>query len=192
MPEWFYHLGPMGWPLAVCSTAAFAICLERTVFLVKSLSRKHETVLRLSARLNENRTFPKPVRDDIAGIMLDELQAPYFRGISGLGLIGYLTPMLGLAGTILGIIKTFGSIASHTGPVSPNIIADGLWEAMLTTAAGILIALPSLLMATIFRHLSGRQIEEFRLCLNKLSVSFETDGTAEAENPAAAPAETAK
>jgi biopolymer transport protein ExbB len=83
--------------------------------------------------------------------------------------------MLGLLGTILGIIVAFKVIAAHTGPVSPNMIADGLWEAMLTTAAGLFIALPCLLVAHIFRSLGEKQLGDFCLRLNKLSMSFEME-----------------
>ena len=55
------------------------------------------------------------------------------------------------------------------------MIADGLWEAMLTTAAGLMIALPALLLAYLFHHLADRQISKLCLRLNKLSMSFEMD-----------------
>jgi biopolymer transport protein ExbB len=73
----------------------------------------------------------------------------------------------------LGIISAFKTIATQTSPISPNMIAGGLWEAMLTTAAGLMIALPCLVLAHLFRHFSEKQLGDFCLRLNKLSIAME-------------------
>lgn len=174
LPEWFHQLGLMGWPLAGCSVVALSLCLERAVFFAKSRWQKEQEYRRLSDYLAAHKEQPQPVRDSLASVMLSELQPAYFRGVKSLRVIGIISPMLGLLGTILGIISAFQSISVQTGPVAPSVIADGLWEAMLTTAVGLFIALPALLMAHLFAHLSEQQLGEFGLRLNKLSISFET------------------
>jgi len=179
LPDWFHQLGLMGWPLAACSVVALALCFERAVFCIKIRMRKEESYATLSNYLTEHKNQPKSVRDEMVGIMLNELQRPYYSGIKGLRIIGTISPMLGLLGTILGIIAAFKVIAMQSGPVSPNMIAEGLWEAMLTTAAGLLIALPALLMVHLFRHISERQLGDFCLRLNKLSMSFELEKNAQ-------------
>lgn len=184
LPEWFYQLGLMGWPLAACSVIALALCLERTVFSVRSSLQKKNRYLQFSEYMTQFRDQPKSVRDHMAGIMLNECQRPYYRGIRSLRIIGTVSPMLGLLGTILGIIAAFKAISVQTGPVSPNMIAQGLWEAMLTTAAGLLIALPALLMAHLFRQISEHQLEDLCLQLNKLSMSFELQTMTDNSNSA--------
>lgn len=144
---------------------------------------KRTRVRRLSDYLAAHKEQPKPVRDSLASIMLSELQPAYFRGVKSLRVIGVISPMLGLLGTILGIISAFQSISIQTSPVAPSVIADGLWEAMLTTAVGLFIALPALLMAHLFAHLSEQQLGEFSLRLNKLSVSFETGEFVDEHDP---------
>lgn len=173
LPEWFFQLGLMGWPLAACSVIALALCLERTAFIVRSSLQKKKRYLHLSEYLTQLKEQPQSVRDNMVGIMLSKYQRPYYRGIKSLRIIGTVSPMLGLLGTILGIIAAFRAISMHTGPVSPNMIAHGLWEAMLTTAVGLLIALPALLMAHLFSQISELQLEDLCLQLNKLSMSFE-------------------
>jgi biopolymer transport protein ExbB len=168
----FAQLGFMGWPLAICSIAAVALCIERIVFCVKARLSKARQYQTLADYLTAHKEQPKTVRDEMVAIMLNELQRPYFSSIKGLRIIGTISPMLGLLGTILGIIAAFRVIAAQAGPVSPAMIADGLWEAMLTTAVGLAIALPALLMAHLFKHLSERQLEDFCLRLNKLSMAF--------------------
>lgn len=175
MPGWFSQLGLMAWPLAVCSVVALAIGLERLVFTLKAAVKSKSSYGRLADYLRLNRNQPKAVRDELLGIMLNELHRPYYSGIKMLRMIGMISPILGLLGTILGIITAFKVIAVQTGPVSPSLIADGLWEAMLTTAVGLLIALPALVMAHFFSSFSERQLGRFCLDLNRLSLSYEME-----------------
>ncbi|WP_339714925.1 MotA/TolQ/ExbB proton channel family protein [uncultured Sneathiella sp.] len=171
--EQFAQLGIMAWPLAACSIVALAIGIERAVFVMKASATAKARYERLAEYLGEIKVQPKPVRDEMVGVMLNDLQRPYYSGIKSLRLIGMISPIFGLLGTILGIIAAFKVISVQTGPVSPALIADGLWEAMLTTAVGLLIALPALLMAHFFSSFSERQLGRFCLDLNRLSLSFE-------------------
>jgi biopolymer transport protein ExbB len=175
LPEWFEQLGLMAWPLASCSVITVMVCLERFIFHIKVVIQKNKTFELLSDYLTEHRRLPKEVRDEMLEVMLMELRVPYFSGTRILRIIGTISPIIGLLGTILGIITAFKIIAAQTGPVSPNLIADGLWEAMLTTAAGLIIALPALLMSHLFHNLAERHVNNFCLRLNKLSMSFEID-----------------
>lgn len=177
LPDWFHQLGIMGWPLACCSVLTIAIFMERTVFHFMSILKRGKTYKILSEHLTEHQFLAKETRDEMVGIMLMELHRSYFSGTRLLRIIGTISPILGLLGTILGIISAFKVIAIQTGPVSPSMIADGLWEAMLTTAAGLMIALPALLLSHLFHNLAERQLNDFCLRLNKLSMSFEIDAT---------------
>ncbi len=66
-----------------------------------------------------------------------------------LELIGKIAPMIGLSGTVLGLAKTFQTVASTRGFADANILAGGIWEALITTVVGLFIAIPAL----IFYHL---------------------------------------
>lgn len=173
LPDWFSQMGLMAWPLAICSVMAVAVGLERLVFTVRAAAKTKTHYERLADYLRANKSQPKAVRDELVGLALNDFRRPYYSGIKLLRLIGMISPIIGLLGTILGIIAAFRVISVQTGPVSPALIADGLWEAMLTTAAGLMIALPALLMAHFFSAFSDRQLERFCLELNRLSLSFE-------------------
>ena len=175
LPDWFHQLGIMGWPLACCLILTMAICLERLVFHISALFKREKHYQTLSKQLIDHQYLAKTTRDEMVGMMLLELQSNYFSGTRLLRIIGTISPILGLLGTILGIISAFKVIAIQTGPVSPSMIADGLWEAMLTTAAGLMIALPALLLSHLFHNLAERQLNDLCLRLNKLSMSFEID-----------------
>lgn len=187
LPEWFGRLGPMGWPLALCSLLLLMVSLERLVFMLRSWLGKKAHYQQLSDYLAAHQSLPKTIRDEMMNVTLSELQASYYNGVRFLRMIGLISPMFGLLGTVLGIIKAFRVIAVHTGPVSPGLIATGLWEAMLTTAAGLIIALPALLLAQLCQHSSDRYLSDLCLRLNKLSLSFEVgiaDGRFVWETPA--------
>lgn len=57
-------------------------------------------------------------------------------------LIAYLSPMLGLLGTVLGMIDVFSGLANKGGGADTGVLAGGIWEALLTTAVGLTVAIP--------------------------------------------------
>lgn len=173
--ETFAKLGIMGWPLAFCSILALAIILERFIFMMKQSGVQEALYTNLVEVLEKHKQHPKNLRDDVTTLHLTELQMPFGKGLKALRIIGTITPILGLLGTVLGIIKSFQKIAATTGPVNPALIADGLWEALLTTAIGLTIALPCLLAAQGLKAWGDRIFGSLCMRLNRLSLSYELD-----------------
>jgi biopolymer transport protein ExbB len=66
------------------------------------------------------------------------------RYLTALATIGNIAPLLGLLGTVLGMIKAFMVIQQMGGKVNASVLAGGIWEAMLTTALGLAVALPTM------------------------------------------------
>ena len=64
--------------------------------------------------------------------------------LRGLGSIAHLSPLLGLLGTVLGMITAFQKLEGAGSQVNPALLAGGIWEALLTTAVGLCIAIPSM------------------------------------------------
>ena len=64
------------------------------------------------------------------------------RGLRPLEVIGSLAPLLGLLGTVLGMIKAFQQLEAAGNKVNPAILSGGIWEALLTTAVGLIVAIP--------------------------------------------------
>ena len=71
--------------------------------------------------------------------------------ISYLADIGSIAPMLGLFGTVLGMIKSFSVVASDIAASRPMMLADGVAEALVTTAAGLVIGIPVMAAYAFFR-----------------------------------------
>jgi biopolymer transport protein ExbB len=71
--------------------------------------------------------------------------------LSYLADIAAIAPMLGLLGTVLGMIQAFNVIAFQTGAVKPVLLASGISKAMVTTAAGLIVAIPAMIFYSYFR-----------------------------------------
>ena len=172
LPEWFDLLGIMRWPLALCVVLCVAAFLERVVFTCRSRLCRKDHMRKLTECLNRYRNCPKSVRDDAAELLLGDMQRDYLGGVRLLRVIGTVSPLAGLLGTIFGIIAAFRAIAAATGPVSPSLIAGGLWEAMLTTAVGLVTALAAFLAAYGFHYFGERELTRYYRHANRLSMSF--------------------
>ena len=84
------------------------------------------------------------MEDSIETRMLEE--TPRLRKrLSGIAVLAAVAPLLGLLGTVTGIIQTFGVIES-TGRTDPSLMAAGISQALVTTAAGLVVAIPILLL----------------------------------------------
>ncbi|MEX0284442.1 MAG: MotA/TolQ/ExbB proton channel family protein [Paracoccaceae bacterium] len=65
------------------------------------------------------------------------------KGIRLLELIAMISPLLGLLGTVLGMIQSFQELEMAEGAANASVLAGGIWQALLTTAAGLLVAIPA-------------------------------------------------
>jgi biopolymer transport protein ExbB len=71
------------------------------------------------------------------------------RHIRLLELIAMISPLLGLLGTVLGMIQSFQELALAEGAANASLLAAGIWQALLTTAAGLLVAIPAAVAASL-------------------------------------------
>lgn len=71
--------------------------------------------------------------------------------LNGLATVAAISPLLGLLGTVVGMIRAFMQIESYGANISANLLAGGIWEALLTTAAGLSVAIPCLLFHNLFQ-----------------------------------------
>jgi biopolymer transport protein ExbB len=100
------------------------------------------------ANRNRDRVVIREAIEDTGRHVVHELD----RFIGTIGTIASLSPLMGLLGTVLGMIRTFNSITS-SGIGNPASLAGGIAEALITTAAGLTVAIPALLA---YKYLRGR------------------------------------
>ncbi|MGI9308367.1 MAG: MotA/TolQ/ExbB proton channel family protein [Gammaproteobacteria bacterium] len=170
-----------GWvmlPIIICSVMAAAIILERLWTLQESrvlpqhltrevwewlskeqLNHEHIQTLQDSSPLGEilaagltsrhrNREIMQERIEDTGRHVVHELE----RYLNALGTIAAISPLLGLLGTVIGMVKVFAAITSN-GVGNPAVLAGGISEALITTAAGLSVAIPALIG---YRYLRGR------------------------------------
>ncbi|MBT9169083.1 MAG: Biopolymer transport protein ExbB [Syntrophomonadaceae bacterium] len=87
--------------------------------------------------------------------------------IPGLAVIASVSTLLGFTGTVTGMIRAFGDIAEK-GVSSPSIVAIGISEALITTATGLIIAIPTILFYHYFTYRVNRLTLEIEKCANML------------------------
>jgi biopolymer transport protein ExbB len=78
--------------------------------------------------------------------------ARLYRKTDGLNVIGVIAPMLGLFGTVQGMISAFNVIASTEGAAQPHQLADSISQALITTWLGLVVAIPSMVAFSFFRN----------------------------------------
>ncbi len=165
-------------PILICSVAAMAIIAERLWSLRESRVvpgalvnqarrllahdrisdhslvelKQHSPLGRVLAvgivHRDQSRESIKNAVEEVGSHVAHELQ----RFLNALGTIATVTPLLGLLGTVIGMIQVFTRITS-AGVGNPTELAGGISQALITTAAGLAVAIPALMM---YRYFKGR------------------------------------
>jgi len=116
--------------------------------------------------------------EQVASHVVHELE----RYLSTLGTIAAITPLLGLLGTVLGMIRVFSEIMAQ-GTGNANALAGGISEALITTAAGLAVAIPSLMFYRMFlRHVESLVIDLERESIKLVDALHTTRGVEIKEN----------
>ena len=95
------------------------------------------------------------IREEIARLS-DERITYYSSKLNSLQVIAAIAPLLGLLGTVFGMIEAFQQMEVAGKNVDPSILSGGIWEALLTTAAGLSVAIPIVIFESYFRNLIDR------------------------------------
>ena len=92
-------------------------------------------------------------REEVTRLAQRELGA-LRTGLRPLELIVTIAPLIGLLGTVLGMIEAFQALEASGGQADPAVLAGGIWEALLTTAAGMAVAIPAAVALSWFEGIA--------------------------------------
>lgn len=181
------------WPLIACSVLTLAIIIERFWTLRRSKITPDGLLNSILIMLKEDKLNRERIRDlqnqgglgsvfaagllnskygrnimkesieEAASHVIHELE----RFMNALGTIAAITPLLGLLGTVVGMIKVFSVLMSE-GTGDGSLLAGGISEALLTTAAGLGIAIPAL----IFHRFFARRIDSLVVTMEQQSTKL--------------------
>jgi len=164
--------GPLMFLILLCSVIAFAVVLEKLWNLRRAKINTEEFMDNISETLKRNKVMdaidkcnamPGPIAHILkAGIMKHDRprseikeaiedaglhEVPRLeKNLGALATIAHISPLLGLLGTVTGMVRSFQVIemkAVALTPVNPGDLAGGIWEALITTVAGLAIAIPT-------------------------------------------------
>ncbi|MCH8080135.1 MAG: MotA/TolQ/ExbB proton channel family protein [Proteobacteria bacterium] len=176
MLELFKAGGLLMWPILICSVISLAIIFERFWSLqekrivpkhlvaqvwqwakVGHLNNQRIRELSVASPLGRilaaglvNRSHEREVMKESIEEVGRHVAHSLERFLNTLGTIASISPLLGLLGTVIGMIKVFAVITTH-GVGDASILAEGISEALLTTAAGLSVAIPTLMFHRYFR-----------------------------------------
>src|SRR5213082_2133277 len=177
--EYLQKGGLLMWPILICSIISIAVIAERLFYLHRATIHVGEFLKGL-ANLIKHRNFaealhesagtPGPVarvihaaiirhdtpRSELRDIVQEaaQLEVPKLERFLGvLATIAFLTPLLGLLGTVAGMIDAFGTVASSGGYATVTELSSGVYKSLLTAAAGLVVATPTFVA---YSYLSSR------------------------------------
>lgn len=195
--------GPVMWPIIACSVFALALVLEKYWHLYRTDIDTKGLLDRLFEKLKRSETKEAlKICDETAGPVSTILKAGILkydrpreqivqamedaslyeiprieRNLNALATIAHVTPLMGLLGTVTGMVRCFQTIqakATAFTPVSPGELAGGIWEALLTTAAGLIVAIPTFIAYNYLASRVNYSIREMEKASTEL-VNFLTE-----------------
>jgi biopolymer transport protein ExbB len=185
MIQFFLKGGLLMWPILLCSVIAVTITLERLFYFRKSRVNVSLFLAQIKTFLSQNKVkeaegFVKKFQGPVAHIIavgiknrhqshlpqkMDEMMSQagseelrkLEKHLRTLGIIAHISPLLGLLGTVTGMIQAFMKIQGLGGRVDASVLAGGIWAALITTAAGLMVAIPTMV---VYHYFEGK-VDEF-------------------------------
>ena len=103
--------------------------------------------------------------------MATDCVAQVRHGLRALEVIAAIAPLLGLLGTVLGMIAAFQALQTSGNQADPGVLAGGIWEALLTTAAGMAVAIPASLALAGFDSTAERMTRDIEARATRILIA---------------------
>jgi biopolymer transport protein ExbB len=202
MWQWIFSGGPVMIPIVLCSILTLTIIIERTLFYYFSLKHNTQILLSkileyvrknriteaidiceknpyyvsniLKAGLFHNEDSKETIKEAMENVSLYEIPK-LEQNLSFLSTISHIAPLLGLLGTVAGLAKCFFIIEKKVmsiGAISPLDLSKGMWEALITTLAGLCVAIVSYIAYRYFAHKVDIYILEAERAASELLEAF--------------------
>ena len=183
--------GPMAIPLLIASICSLAVIIEKIIFftrhkdngfrLIKKIEmlvdegdilgalnelkgKKGPNAKLLSTALAHHSEDSSRIREVLQAVGEDEIKKME-KHLPVLDVIAMISPLLGLLGTVLGIISSFNILGTALGNANPAQISSGIAGALISTAVGLMIAIPSTIFYSYFTNIVEKKAHEMNLSM---------------------------
>jgi len=200
--EMFFKGGIMMWPILIGSIIAVAITIEKFLSIKKAKVNVGAFTIKIRGILKKKDiagaiNYCMEEKSPISNIIRRGLKKYKFgrkrvieaietagkieiskmeKGLSTLATIAGAAPMLGFLGTVTGMISAFMRIQELQGSASPADLAGGIWEALITTAFGLIVGIPALALYNYFLSLVNKNVLDMeRIATEILDVLDDTE-----------------
>ena len=182
LEELFIKGGPVVWILTGYSALAVMIVIERYIHFLRMGRVSNDVEGARGPEGSVIREIEQAARDGVKDlarvanrVIADELKRMDW-GLRTLGVLGNTAPLLGLFGTITGMIKAFMVIEQAGGKVDAQALAGGIWEAMITTGVGLAVAIPILILLHILEGKVESRLHAMHRCAGLLLERYHDKG----------------
>jgi biopolymer transport protein ExbB len=188
----FIQGGMIMWPILVCSIIGLAIIIDRFIILRKTRINVPAFLVRIRGLIKKNDidgaiSYCLEEKSPIANIIRKGLKKFRYghervkesienagrqeigkleKGLMILASIAGIAPLLGFLGTVTGMISAFMTIQDLQGAASPSDLAGGIWEALVTTAFGLMVGIPALAFYNYFLSKIKKLIDDMETVAN--------------------------
>ncbi|OQX81974.1 MAG: hypothetical protein B6D56_00860 [Candidatus Omnitrophica bacterium 4484_70.1] len=195
-------------PIILCSIFSLAVIIERFLFFTFSIPSSHNirrivhqileyvqrNKVKEAIRVCNNNSFyltniiktgllrdgqaKEVVREAMDNAYLYEIPK-LEKNLNFLSTLAHISPLIGLLGTVVGLVKCFYTIeqkAINVGAVNPSDLAGGIWEALLTTVGGLCVAIPSYIAYNYFAHKVNSYNLQIERTINEFLEVFFSEG----------------
>ena len=164
------------WPLLILAFITVLIVFERLIYYAFHRYRFSKAIRALHQG-KASRSNPISRVGSVFTLNVSEREASrvirqHERGLRILALIASISPLIGLLGTVWGMVIAFSKIAKLGESVTPADFADGIWTGLLTTVAGLLVAIPAMAMARIFEARVDKLVHDLNELTSHLRERF--------------------
>ncbi len=209
--------GAINWVITGFYLVVIVLSVERAAFFLRSAYRRKTLFARMDEFVSEerddlsrfwssqylrsqpihmvhvfmaNRSRATEVLNEVLDREGEFTRAEMERGLEALSVIGSIAPLAGLLGTVTGLIRTFTEIEAMGGTVDIAAFSGGIWEAMITTATGLAVAIPAIIICRTFERFVEVRSRDMSYVVSILMERFREDllGCVDIETDASTPA----
>jgi len=201
----FIKGGMVMWPILLCSVIGVAIIIDRFIVLRKARINVPAFMVRIRGFIKKNDipgaiSYCMEEKSPIANIIKKGLKKYRYghervkeavenagrqeigkleKGLMILASVSGIAPLLGFLGTVTGMISAFMTIQDLQGAASPSDLAGGIWEALVTTAFGLMVGIPALAFYNYFLSKIKKLVDDMETVANDVvDIMQDTTGSA--------------